>query len=121
MAQPVNNLPAMRQTWVQKIPWRRGRLPTPVFGPGELHGLYSPWGRKELDTTEWLAESRAELLSFGSPVCVEPVKVVLSSPPAGRSPKYSGAADRLDGASSGCSVSRVADRDSPLGFLLFRF
>ena len=25
---------------------------TPVFCPGEFHGLYSPWGRKESDTTE---------------------------------------------------------------------
>ena len=29
-----------------------GRLPTPVFWPGEFHGLYSPWGRKQSDTTE---------------------------------------------------------------------
>ena len=28
-------------TWVGKMPWRRG-LPTPVFWPGEFHGLYSP-------------------------------------------------------------------------------
>ena len=28
------------------------RLPTPVFWPGEFHGLCSPWGRKESDTTE---------------------------------------------------------------------
>ena len=41
--------------WVGKIPWRRERLPTPVFWPGEFHGLYSPWGHKELDTTEWLS------------------------------------------------------------------
>ena len=27
-------------------------LPTPVFWPGELHGLCSPWGLKEWDTTE---------------------------------------------------------------------
>ena len=26
-----------------KIPWRREWLPTPVFRPGEFHGLYSPW------------------------------------------------------------------------------
>ena len=26
---------------------RRERLPTSVFGPGEFHGLYSPWGHKE--------------------------------------------------------------------------
>ena len=40
--------------WVGKIPWRRERLPTPEFWPGEFHGLYSPRGRKESDTTEWL-------------------------------------------------------------------
>ena len=38
--------------WVGKIPWRRERLPTPVFWPGEFHGLYSPWGCKESDMTE---------------------------------------------------------------------
>ena len=38
-----------------KILWRRERLPTPVFWPGEFHGLYSPWGRKESDTTEQLS------------------------------------------------------------------
>ena len=52
----VKNQPAMWETWVQSLgweePWRRERLPTPVFWPGEFHGLYSPWGRKELDTTE---------------------------------------------------------------------
>ena len=37
---------------VGKIPWRRERLLTPVFWPGEFHGLYSPWGCKESDTTE---------------------------------------------------------------------
>ena len=34
------------------IPWRKERLPTPVFWPGEFHGLCIPWGHKELDTTE---------------------------------------------------------------------
>ena len=28
-------------SWVRKIPWRRERLPTPVFWPGEFHGLQS--------------------------------------------------------------------------------
>ena len=37
---------------VGKIPWRRERLPTPVFWPGEFHGLYNPWGHKESDTIE---------------------------------------------------------------------
>ena len=40
-----------------KIPWRRERLPTPVFWHGEFHGLCSPWGHKELDTTERLSLS----------------------------------------------------------------
>ena len=42
---------------VGKIPWRRERLPTPVFWPGEFHGLYSPWGHKESNTTESLSLS----------------------------------------------------------------
>ena len=41
--------------WVRKIPWRRKRLPTPLFWSGEFHGLYSPWGHKDSDTTEWLS------------------------------------------------------------------
>ena len=41
--------------WVGKIPWRRERLPTPVFWPGEFHGLYSSWGYKESDMTERLS------------------------------------------------------------------
>ena len=56
MAQLVKNPPAMRETafdsWVGKIPWRRERLPTLVFCPREFHGLYSPLGRKELNTAE---------------------------------------------------------------------
>ena len=26
--------------WVGTIPWRRERVPTPIFWPGEFHGLY---------------------------------------------------------------------------------
>ena len=48
--------------WVRKIPWRRERIPTPVFWPRKFHELYSPSGRKELDTTEWLSLSM--LMSF---------------------------------------------------------
>jgi len=59
VAQLVKNPPAVWRPgfdpWVGKIPWRRERLPTPVFWPGEFHGLYSPWGLKESDTTERLA------------------------------------------------------------------
>ena len=44
--------------WVGKIPQRRKWQPTPVFLPAESHEQrslegYSPWGCKELDTTEW--------------------------------------------------------------------
>ena len=51
--QMVKNLPVMQgtqvQSWVRKMPWRREVVPTPVFLPGEFHGLrrlagYSPWG-----------------------------------------------------------------------------
>ena len=47
-------------SWVGKIPQRRGRLPIPVFWPGEFHGLYSPRGRKELDTSEQLSLSLSQ-------------------------------------------------------------
>ena len=30
-------------------------LPTRVFWPGEFHRLFSPWGPKEMDTTEQLS------------------------------------------------------------------
>ena len=56
VAQTVKNLPAKQETWVQFLGWedplRKERLPTPVFLPGEFHGLYSPLGHKELDMTE---------------------------------------------------------------------
>ena len=54
----------MWETWVwslgQKDPWRKSWQPTPVFLPVEFHGQrslagYSPWGHKELDTTEQLS------------------------------------------------------------------
>ena len=39
VAQLVKNLPVMQETWVGKIPWKRERLPIPVFWPREFHGL----------------------------------------------------------------------------------
>ena len=43
--------------WIRKIPWRRAGQLTPGFLPGVVHVQrslvgYSPWGRKELATTE---------------------------------------------------------------------
>ena len=59
VAQLIKNLPTMQETWVRSLGWedllRRERLPTSVFWPGEFQGLYSPWGCKELDTTEQLS------------------------------------------------------------------
>ena len=61
VAQMVKNLSAMQGTMVQPLgqedPWRKNWQLTPVFLPGESHGRrslagYSPWGHKELDTTE---------------------------------------------------------------------
>ena len=39
--------------WVGKIPWRSERLPTPVFWPGEFHELYSPWGCKATQPSDF--------------------------------------------------------------------
>ena len=64
VAQTVNNHLLCRRPrfnpWVQKIPWWRAWQPTPVFLPGksprtEEPGGYSPWGRKESNTTERLS------------------------------------------------------------------
>ena len=62
VTQLVKNMPAMWETrfdpWVGKVPWRRRNWqPTLVFLSGESHGQrsligYSPWGRKDSDTTE---------------------------------------------------------------------
>ena len=63
LAQRLKRLPAVWETWVQSLgledPLEKEMAPTPVFLPGESHGRrslvgYSPWGRKESDTTERL-------------------------------------------------------------------
>jgi len=55
--------------WVGKISWRRKWQTTPIFLPGEFHrqrGLaeYSPWGCKELDTTEHACHILVFLIIF---------------------------------------------------------
>ena len=54
VTQRLKRLPAMWETWVQSLgredPWRRERLLTAEFLPGEFHGQkslvgYSPWGQ----------------------------------------------------------------------------
>ena len=70
------NLPAMQDTgfdpWVGKILWRREWLCTPVFLPGESHGLrslarYSPWCHKKSDTTEPLTYTKWLVLDVRPP------------------------------------------------------
>ena len=63
MAHMVKNLPAVEETLVRSLseedPLEKGMVPSPVFLPREFHGQrslvsYSPWGRKESDTTKQL-------------------------------------------------------------------
>jgi len=54
-AEDVGSIPGLER------PWRREWLPTPVFFPGESHGLrrltgYTPWSCKESDMTELLTQ-----------------------------------------------------------------
>ena len=71
VAQLVKNLPAMRETWVWSLgwedPWKRERLPTPVFWPEEFHRLYSPWARKESGT---LSNFHFYFPSNSIPICL---------------------------------------------------
>ena len=61
LAHLVKNPPAMQESWVRsrgrEDPLEKEQLPAPVYWPGEFHGLYSPWGHKQLDTTEGLSLS----------------------------------------------------------------
>ena len=68
VAQPVKSPPAMWETWVPSLgwedPWRRERLPTPVFWPREFHGLHNSLGYNESDITEQLSLSISHVLAF---------------------------------------------------------
>ena len=83
VAQLVKNPPAMRETWVQSLGWEDPleKGPTPVFWPGAFHGLYSPRGRKELDTTEWLSLSLSLLYFPDLPSFYFSFSVEMKEPP----------------------------------------
>ena len=55
VAQPVKNLPAMRETWVGSLGWEdppeKGKATHYSILAGEFYRLYSLWGRKESDAT----------------------------------------------------------------------
>ena len=59
VAQLVKNLPAVRDTWVRSLGWedplKKGKVTHSRFWPGEFHGLYSPWCRKESDMAKQLS------------------------------------------------------------------
>ena len=62
----------MQQTgfnpWVGKIPWGRERLPSPVFWPGEFHGLYSPSGCNQIQLRNFhFTESEYPMFYFSLP------------------------------------------------------
>ena len=57
----VKNLPAIWETWIESLDWEdtleKGMVAYSSIQPGEFHGQkcladYSPWGRKQSDTTE---------------------------------------------------------------------
>ena len=68
VAQLVKNPPVMQETWVQSLGWKdpleKRTATTPVFWPGEFHGLFSPWSCKELDMTEQLPLSLSDITIF---------------------------------------------------------
>ena len=68
-----------------KILWRRKWHPTPVLLPGKSHGWrslvgYSPWGRKESDTTERL-HFHFYIYAKSLQLCLTPCNPVDCSPP----------------------------------------
>ena len=75
-AQLVKNLPTMQgpgfDPWVGKIPWRRERLPTPLFQPREFedcifHGLAKSW--TQLRDFHSLTQDMYNLLLINTQVC----------------------------------------------------
>ena len=56
VSQLVKNPSAMQETWLQSLGWEdpleKGTATYSSILAWRIHGLYSPWGRKESDTTE---------------------------------------------------------------------
>ena len=71
----VKNLPAMQETWLQSLGWEdslekgmatlSGILAWRILRTEEPGG-YSPWGSKELDTTEQLTHAYTQWTPLGS-------------------------------------------------------
>ena len=89
--------------WVGKIPWRKERLPTPVFLPGEFHGLYSLWGRRVGHDL-----SDVHLLTQGEPSAATPS---VTRPPGLHT---SWCQNRMESCSCHCSPGTEGTPPSPL-------
>ena len=78
----VKNPPAMRETWIQSLGWedplQKGKVTTPVFWPGEFHGLSSPWGCKEKQLSNF--NFTCTLYLPGESVVKNPVQETLVQP-----------------------------------------
>ena len=76
----VENLPVIQERQeTQKIPWRRKWQTTPVFLPEKFYRQrilagYSPWGCKELDTTEVTEHAHTHLRIEERHTCEEDIK-----------------------------------------------
>ena len=59
MAQQIKKPPAMWETWVRSLgrkdPLEKGKATHSSVLAWRVHGVYSPWGHKESDTTERLS------------------------------------------------------------------
>ena len=66
--QLVKNLPAVRETWVLSLGWEdpleKGMATHSRILGWRIHGLYSPWGHKEADTTELFSLHRFAIAFF---------------------------------------------------------
>ena len=63
------HLPAMHETWVRSLGWE-DRLEKGTATYSSIlawRSLYSPWGHKELDTTEQLSHTHTQTLSADCP------------------------------------------------------
>ena len=74
VAQLVKNLPAMQKTCIRSLSledtlekWKASHS---IILAWRIHGLYSPWGHKELDVTEWQSRLRLSCSFLFLPKCL---------------------------------------------------
>ena len=81
VVQLVKNLPAMWKTWVWSLGWEdpleKGKVTHSSILACRFHGLYSPWGHKESDSTEWLSLSQRNHRLYCAPGSLWAITVVV--------------------------------------------